>query len=135
MESRVLELNTGRSPAVIDITAEVADFCQGKGDGLVSIFLPHATAGVALFETGAGTETDVLTAIDDLLPARQGKWRHQHGSAGHGRDHVLPAFISSSITVPVENGRMALGTWQSIVVVDTNSDNPNRKVRLSFLAG
>lgn len=135
MESRVLELNTGRSPAVIDITAEVADFCQGKGDGLVSIFLPHATAGVALFETGAGTETDVLTAIDDLLPAQQGKWRHQHGSAGHGRDHVLPAFISSSITVPVENGRMALGTWQSIVVVDTNSDNPNRKVRLSFLAG
>lgn len=135
MESRVLELNTGRSPAVIDITAEVADFCQGKGDGLVSIFLPHATAGVALFETGAGTETDVLTAIDDLLPAQQGKWRHQHGSAGHGRDHVLPAFISPSITVPVENGRMALGTWQSIVVVDTNSDNPNRKVRLSFLAG
>ncbi len=101
----------------------------------MSIFLPHATAGVALFETGAGTETDVLTAIDDLLPAQQGKWRHQHGSAGHGRDHVLPAFISSSITVPVENGRMALGTWQSIVVVDTNSDNPNRKVRLSFLAG
>ncbi len=135
MESRVLELNTGRSPAVIDITAEVSEFCQGKGEGLVSIFLPHATAGVALFETGAGTETDVLTAIDDLLPAQQGKWRHQHGSAGHGRDHVLPAFISSSITVPVENGRMALGTWQSIVVVDTNSDNPNRKVRLSFLAG
>ncbi len=135
MESRVLELTTGRSPAVIDITLEVSEFCQGRGGGLVSIFLPHATAGVALFETGAGTEPDVLMAIEDLLPARQGKWRHQHGSPGHGRDHVLPAFISPSITIPVVDGRMTLGTWQSIVVVDTNVDNPNRKVRLSFLAG
>ncbi len=135
MESAVLELTTGRSPTVVDITAEVAEFCNGKGDGLVSIFLPHATAGVALFETGAGTEPDVLAAIDDLLPAREGKWRHRHGTPGHGRDHVLPAFISPSMTIPVEAGLMVLGTWQSIVIVDTNVDNPNRIVRLSFLRG
>ena len=135
MESTVLQLNTGRSPVVVDITAEVSDFCRGKGSGLVSIFLPHATAGLALFETGAGTEPDVLAAIDDLLPASEGKWRHRHGSPGHGRDHVLPAFISPSLTIPVENGHMSLGTWQSIVVVDTNVDNPNREVRLSFISG
>ena len=135
MKSTEISLNTGSDPSTIDITSEVAYFCRDKGDGLVSIFLPHATAGVALFETGAGTEPDVLTAIDDLLPAQQGKWRHQHGSPGHGRDHVLPAFISPSLVVPVENGQLTLGTWQSIVVVDTNGDNPNRKVRLSFLAG
>lgn len=135
MESTVLQLTTGRSPVVVDITAEVSQFCRGKGSGLVSIFLPHATAGVALFETGAGTESDVLAAIDDLFPAREGKWRHRHGSPGHGRDHVLPAFISPSLTIPVENGQMTLGTWQSIVVVDTNSDNPNRQARISFLAG
>lgn len=135
MQSTEISINTGNQPTTADITSEVADFCRDKGDGLVSIFLPHATAGVALFETGAGTEPDVLTAIDDLLPAEQGKWRHQHGSPGHGRDHVLPAFISPSLTIPVENGQMALGTWQSVVVIDTNVDNPNRKVRLSFLAG
>jgi secondary thiamine-phosphate synthase enzyme len=135
MQSTQISFNTGREPTTVDITGEVAEFCRGKGDGLVSIFLPHATAGVALFETGAGTEPDVLAAIDDLLPAEQGKWRHQHGSPGHGRDHVLPAFISPSLTIPVEKGQMTLGTWQSIVVVDTNVDNPNRKVRLSFLGG
>lgn len=135
MQSTEISINTGNQPTTADITSEVADFCRDKGDGLVSIFLPHATAGVALFETGAGTEPDMLTAIDDLLPAEQGKWRHQHGSPGHGRDHVLPAFISPSLTIPVENGQMALGTWQSVVVIDTNVDNPNRKVRLSFLAG
>lgn len=135
MESTVLHINTGNRPTTVDITREVAEFCRGKGDGLVSIFLPHATAGVALFETGAGTEPDVLAAIDDLLPSEQGRWRHQHGAPGHGRDHVLPAFVSPSTTIPVENGEMTLGTWQSIVVVDTNVDNPDRKVRLSFLAG
>jgi secondary thiamine-phosphate synthase enzyme len=135
MQSTQISLNTGHEPTTVDITADVAAFCRGKGDGLISIFLPHATAGVALFETGAGTEPDVLTAIDDLLPAEQGRWRHRHGSPGHGRDHVLPAFIGPSLTIPVENGQMTLGTWQSIVVVDTNVDNPNRKVRLSFLGG
>ena len=135
MESTVLQLNTGRSPVVVDITEKVSEFCQGMGSGLVSIFLPHATAGLALFETGAGTEPDVLAAIDDLLPASEGKWRHRHGSPGHGRDHVLPAFVTPSLTIPVEDGQMTLGTWQSIVVVDTNVDNPNRKVRLSFISG
>lgn len=135
MQTTEISLNTGNQATTVDITSEVADFCRGKGDGLVSIFLPHATAGVALFETGAGTEPDVLSAINDLLPAEQGKWRHQHGSRGHGRDHVLPAFISPSLTIPVEDGQMTLGTWQSIVVIDTNIDNPSRRVRLSFLAG
>jgi len=130
-----LRLDTGRRAAAVDITADVAGFCQGKGDGLLTIFLPHATAGIALFETGAGGESDVLQAVDDLLPAERGKWRHQHGAPGHGRDHVLPAFISPSVVIPVEDGRMTLGTWQSIVVVDTNVDNPSRRVRLSFLAG
>lgn len=119
----------------VDVTAEVAGFCQGRGDGLVSIFTPHATAGVAIFETGAGSDTDVLTAIDDLLPADPARWRHEHGTPGHGRDHVLPAFISPSVTVPVQDGRMLLGTWQSVVLVDTNVDNPVRRVRLSFIAG
>lgn len=135
METTELTLNTGNRAKTVDITSEVAEFCRGKGDGLVSIFLPHATAGVALFETGAGTESDVLSAIDDLLPAEQGRWRHQHGSPGHGRDHVVPALVSPSLTVPVQDGRMLLGTWQSIVLVDTNVDNPNRRVRLSFLSG
>lgn len=135
METTVIELRTGNRPAIVDVTEQVAEFCRGRGDGLVSIFLPHATAGVALFETGAGTEPDVLDAIDDLLPPVEGKWRHQHGSPGHGRDHVLPAFISPSLTIPVVDGRMTLGTWQSVVVVDTNSDNPTRKMRLSFLEG
>lgn len=135
MESELFSLETGSQPTTVDITREVADFCRGKGDGLVSVFLPHATAGVAIFETGAGTEPDVLRAVDDLLPAEQGKWRHQHGTPGHGRDHVVPAFISPSITIPVEDGQMTLGTWQSIVIVDTNGDNPSRHVRISFLPG
>jgi secondary thiamine-phosphate synthase enzyme len=135
METTELSLSTGNRATTVDITSQVAEFCRDKGDGLVSIFLPHATAGVAMFETGAGTEADVLSALDDLLPAEQGRWRHQHGSPGHGRDHVVPAFVSPSMTVPVQDGRMLLGTWQSIVLVDTNVDNPNRRVRLSFLTG
>jgi secondary thiamine-phosphate synthase enzyme len=120
---------------VVDITAEVARFAQGRGDGLLSVFVPHATAGVAIIETGAGSDNDLLGAIDELLPATDGRWRHNHGSAGHGRDHVLPAFIAPSITVPVVNGRPELGTWQSVVLVDTNVDNHTRRVRLSFIAG
>lgn len=135
METTEITLDTGNRPTTVDVTSQVADFCRDKGDGLVSIFLPHATAGLALFETGAGSEGDVLATIDDLLPAEEGRWTHQHGSSGHGRDHVLPAFISPSLTIPVEDGRMLLGTWQSVVIIDTNVDNPNRKVRLSFLAG
>jgi secondary thiamine-phosphate synthase enzyme len=98
------------------------------------VFVPHATAGVAIIETGAGSDDDLVRTIDDVLP-RDGRWHHRHGSPGHGADHVLPAFIAPSITVPVIDGRLTLGTWQSIVLVDTNVDNPDRQVRLSFLPG
>lgn len=135
MDSVELKIETGRTPGVFDLTPEVAGFCSGRGDGMVSIFVPHATAGVAIFETGAGSDADVLAAIDELLPADPTRWHHRHGTPGHGRDHVLPAFVSPSITIPVLDDRPALGTWQSIVLIDTNVDNPNRKVRLSFLAG
>ncbi len=135
MESIEIHLDTGRRATVVDITAEVAAFCRGKGDGLVSVFVPHATAGLALIETGAGSDADLLSAVDILLPAEEGRWRHAHGSPGHGRDHILPAFISPSLTIPVVDGKMTLGTWQSVVVVDTNVDNPSRRVRLSFVAG
>lgn len=135
METTEIELKTGNRATTMDITAEVADFCAGKGDGLVSVFVPHATAGIAIFETGAGTDADVLAAVDRLLPADPSLWRHEHGTPGHGRDHVLPAFISPSVTIPVLDGTLTLGTWQSVVLVDTNVDNPSRRVRLSFLDG
>jgi secondary thiamine-phosphate synthase enzyme len=134
MDTTVLTVRSGDRPAVVDLTGEVESFCRGRGDGLVSVFVPHATAGVALIETGAGSDTDLLTAIDELLP-RDGRWRHRHGSSGHGADHVLPALVAPSLTVPVLDSRPALGTWQSIVLVDTNVDNPERSVRLSFLSG
>jgi secondary thiamine-phosphate synthase enzyme len=135
MDTEELVVATGGQPAVVDITAELAGFASGHGDGLLSVFVPHATAGVAILEVGAGSDLDLLTAIDELLPAEGGRWHHEHGSPGHGRDHVLPAFVSPSVTVPVVAGRMTLGTWQSVVLVDTNIDNPTRKVRLSFIAG
>jgi secondary thiamine-phosphate synthase enzyme len=135
MDTEELVVETGDRPAVVDITAHVARFAQGRGDGLLSVFVPHATAGVAIIETGAGSDTDLLAAIDELLPAAQGRWRHDHGSPGHGRDHVLPAFVTPSVTIPVVNGHPELGTWQSVVLVDTNVDNHTRRVRLSFLAG
>ena len=134
MDTTVVTVRTGSRPTVADLTGEVAGFCRDRGDGLVSVFVPHATAGVAIIETGAGSDDDLLTALDGVLP-RDGRWRHRHGSPGHGRDHVLPAFVAPSVTVPVLDGRPALGTWQSIVLVDTNVDNPEREVRLSFLAG
>lgn len=131
METAELTVDTSRE-RLVDVTGEVQDFCRGKGDGLVSVFAPHATAGVALVETGAGSETDVLDALERLLP-RDARYRHSHGSPGHGADHVLPAIVSPSLTVPVVDGRMWLGTWQSVVLVDTNRDNPIRRLRLSFL--
>jgi secondary thiamine-phosphate synthase enzyme len=134
MDSRELTFRTGARPAVVDLTDEVVGFCRGRDDGLVSVFVPHATAGVAIIETGAGSDDDLLAVLADLLP-RDERWRHRHGSAGHGADHVLPAIVAPSITVPVLGGRPALGTWQSIVMVDTNRDNADRRVRLSFLAG
>jgi secondary thiamine-phosphate synthase enzyme len=134
MESTELTVRTGTRPAVVDVTAEVTEFCRGRGDGLVSVFVPHATAGVAIIEAGAGSEDDLLAAVGEILP-RDDRWRHRHGSPGHGADHLLPAIIAPSITVPVLESRPTLGTWQSIVLVDTNRDNPERRVRLSFLAG
>jgi len=134
MDSTVISVRTGSRPAVVDLTDEVAAFCRSRGDGLVSVFVPHATAGIAVIETGAGTDADLLAALEAVLP-RDGRWRHRHGSPGHGADHVLPAFIGPSLTIPVLDGRPDFGTWQSVVLVDTNVDNPERSVRLSFLPG
>lgn len=133
MDSIVMELTTGGRLAT-DITGDAAEFCRGRGDGLLHVFVPHATAGIAIFETGAGSEEDLELILESILP-RGAAYLHRHGSPGHGRDHVLPALVSPSITVPVSDGRMQLGTWQSIVLVDPNSDNPHRQVRLSFLSG
>ncbi|MFC0504128.1 YjbQ family protein [Micromonospora costi] len=134
MRSDVITVQTGSRPAVRDITAEAQSFVSGQGDGLLHVFVPHATAGLAIIETGSGSDDDLLTALGDLLPGDD-RWRHRHGSPGHGRDHVLPAFVPPYATLPVLGGRLALGTWQSLCLVDTNGDNPTRQVRFSFLAG
>lgn len=134
MRSEVITVRTGDRPVVRDITREAESFVSGEADGLLHVFVPHATAGVAIIETGAGSDDDLLTAIDELLPADD-RWRHRHGSAGHGRDHVLPAWIPPYATLPVIGGRIALGTWQSICLVDPNGDNPTRQVRFCFLNG
>lgn len=134
MRSETISIRTGGRATVHDLTGECAEFLRDETDGLLNVFVPHATAGVAILETGAGSDDDLLVAVDDLLP-RDNRWSHRHGSEGHGRDHVLPAFIAPSITVPVLAGRMQLGTWQSVCLVDTNVDNASREVRLSFLAG
>ena len=134
MISREVQLHTG-SRRIVDVTDTVGAFVDEQdGDGLVHVFLPHATAGLAVIETGAGSDDDLSRSIDDLLP-RDDRWRHAHGSTGHGADHVLPAWISPSLTLPVVDGRVALGTWQSVVVVDPNVDSPDRRLRLSFLPG
>jgi len=133
MDSITLTIETGSQPRVRDLTAQIDGFTAGRGSGLVSVFVPHATAGLAIIEVGAGSDHDLLTAIGDLLPAERGRWRHEHGSPGHGRDHVLPAFIAPSLVIPVEDGRCRLGTWQSVVLVDTNVDNRVRQVILSFV--
>jgi secondary thiamine-phosphate synthase enzyme len=134
MRSELRAVRTGGVPSVVDLTDECAEFVDGAGDGLLQIFVPHATAGIAVIETGAGSDEDLLAQLDHLLP-RDDRWRHRHGSPGHGRDHVLPAFLPPHATVPVLEGRMALGTWQRICLVDTNVDNPGRHVRFSFLRG
>ncbi|MEY9836189.1 secondary thiamine-phosphate synthase enzyme YjbQ [Streptacidiphilus sp. EB103A] len=129
------ELTTGSREAAVDITDRCDDFLREAApgrDGLLNVFVPHATAGVAVIETGAGSDQDLLALLRDLLPADD-RWRHRHGSPGHGRDHVLPGLVAPHATLPVVGGRMALGTWQSVVLVDTNGDNPRRTVRLSFL--
>jgi secondary thiamine-phosphate synthase enzyme len=137
MESEIIRVRTGSRQVVRDITGECAEFARSAsagGDGLLHVFVPHATAGVAIMELGSGSEEDLLTALADLLPADD-RWRHAHGSRGHGRSHVLPALVPPYASVPVLGGRLALGTWQSIALVDINVDNPDRQVRLSFLAG
>lgn len=132
METTVLTVRTGDREVVHDLTGACAGFVRDKGDGLLHVFVPHATAGVAVLELGAGSDDDLLGALADLLPADD-RWRHRHGSVGHGRSHVLPALVAPYATVPVLGGRLALGTWQSVALVDLNVDNADRQVRLSFL--
>jgi secondary thiamine-phosphate synthase enzyme len=136
MHSTEIEVHTGREAAVHDLTREAEAFLGeiGAVDGLLHVWVPHATAGLAILETGAGSDEDLLAALDELLP-RDSRWRHRHGSPGHGRDHVLPALVPPYATIPVIGGVMALGTWQSVCLVDTNLDNPVRRVRFSLLAG
>ncbi|MGA6168501.1 secondary thiamine-phosphate synthase enzyme YjbQ [Amycolatopsis magusensis] len=136
MHSTEIEVRTGDTAVVHDLTKEAESFLaeHGAEDGLLHVWVPHATSGLAILETGAGSDDDLLAALDDLLP-RDNRWRHQHGTRGHGRDHVLPALLPPYASVPVLGGVMALGTWQSVCLVDTNVDNPVRRVRFSFLAG
>jgi secondary thiamine-phosphate synthase enzyme len=133
LRQAVIEIHTG-SNQVIDITERVSRFVSDAGSGLLNVFVPHATAGVAIMETGSGSEADLLEALGRLFPRDHG-YHHSHGSAGHGADHIIPALVSPSVTVPVIAGKLQLGTWQSIVVVDLNRDNPQRRVWLSLLEG
>jgi secondary thiamine-phosphate synthase enzyme len=134
VDTQTRTYRTGGSERVLDLTQDCASYVADRGDGLLHVFVPHATAGIAIIETGAGSDHDLLAALGDLLPADD-RWRHQHGSPGHGRSHVMPALIPPYASVPVLGGRMALGTWQSICLVDLNVDNDVREVRLSFLPG
>lgn len=135
--TRVLNVASGSSERIVDLTGDCEAFLREVAagrDGLLNVFIPHATAGVALIETGAGSDDDLLAALHTLLPADD-RWQHRHGSPGHGRDHVLPAIVPPHATLPVVNGQLELGTWQSVCLVDTNRDNLQRKVRITFLAG
>jgi secondary thiamine-phosphate synthase enzyme len=129
-----LSIQTARPRGLFDLTQDCERFVAGEGDGLLNVFVPHATCGLVVVELGSGTEQDLLGTLDRLLP-RDDRWVHRHGSSGHGADHVLPAFASPSITVPVVGGRLSLGTWQSIALLDTNLDNELRTVLLSFVTG
>ncbi len=137
MKTEIIRVRTGAREVVRDITTECAEFAREAAageDGLLHVFVPHATAGTALLELGARSDDDLLSTLADLLPADD-RWQHAHGSRGHGRSHVMPAFIPPYATVPVIAGELALGTWQSIALVDLNVDNQDRQVRLSFLPG
>ena len=134
MRTQTKTYRTGDTEVVLDLTRECAAFVQSEGDGLLNVFAPHATVGIAVIETGAGSDDDLLAALRDLLPADD-RWVHEHGSRGHGRSHVMPALIPPYASIPVLGGRLALGTWQSVCLVDLNIDNAERQVRLSFLGG
>ena len=133
VNTELLDLDTSRR-RIVDLTPAVRSFCASQRDGLCNVFVPHATAGLAVIETGAGSDEDLIDALERLLP-RDDRYRHAHGSPGHGADHVLPGLVSPSVTVPVTDGEPLLGTWQSLVLVDLNRDNPRRSVRLSFVSG
>ena len=133
MDTEILTIETGPRRGVFDLTSDALRFVVGKGDGLLNVFVPHATAGVAVIEMGAGSDDDLMDAIDAMLPRDDRRYRHGHGSPGHGADHVLPGIVAPSMIIPVIDGDLALGTWQSIVLVDPNADNRVRHVRLSFL--
>jgi secondary thiamine-phosphate synthase enzyme len=132
MKTERLKFNTGRSRQIVDLTGDVQKFVQGEGDGLLSVSVPHATAGLALMELGSGSEADLWDRLDAIMP-REDRYVHSHGSKGHGADHLLPVFIAPTLTLPVIDGKVSLGTWQSLVMVDPNVDNPNRQVVLAFL--
>lgn len=134
MDTTTFEVRTGSAFACVDLTGRVAGWLRGRGDGLCHVFVPHATAGLALIELGAGSEADARAALEQLLP-RDDRWTHRHGSPGHGADHLLPMVVQPSLLLPVLGGELALGTWQSVALVDTNVDNPDRTVRVSFLPG
>lgn len=137
MMTTLLQVRTGDVEVVRDLTRDCRAFAReasANGDGLLHVFVPHATAGIAVLETGAGSDDDLLAALADLLPADD-RWRHRHGSRGHGRTHVLPALVPPYACLPVIGGELALGTWQSVALVDLNVDNAVREVRLSFLRG
>jgi secondary thiamine-phosphate synthase enzyme len=135
MKTTTLGIVTGRQDRIYDLTPRCAEFVMAAaegGDGLLHVFVPHATAGIVIMELGSGSEEDLLTVLAGLLPADD-RWRHAHGSRGHGRSHVLPAFVPPFALLPVIGGTLALGTWQSVALIDLNVDNPDRQVRLSFL--
>jgi secondary thiamine-phosphate synthase enzyme len=134
MKTTELTVRTGSEPGLTDLTPDCSRFVEGEGDGLLSVYVPHATAGLVIVELGAGSNVDLLDALDRLLP-RDDRWVHRHGSPGHGADHVLPLLAPPSLTIPVVDGQLTLGTWQSIALLDPNRDNPTRTVRLSFLPG
>jgi secondary thiamine-phosphate synthase enzyme len=134
VDTETRSYRTGDAEVVLDLTRDAAAYVADRGDGLLHVFVPHATAGIAILETGAGSDDDLLAALRVLLPADD-RWKHRHGSPGHGRSHVMPALIPPYATVPVTDGQLLLGTWQSICLVDLNVDNPERDVRFSFLAG
>ncbi|HEX2895017.1 MAG TPA: YjbQ family protein [Marmoricola sp.] len=134
MDTETRSYRTGGTETVLDLTRDATAYVADKGDGLLHVFVPHATAGLAIIETGAGSDEDLLHALADLLPADD-RWRHRHGSRGHGRSHVMPALVPPYATLPVTGGRLLLGTWQSLCLVDLNVDNAEREVRYSFLEG